>query len=53
MAKLLVSVSKMLRLDAKDLFFGLMLYAGHGMIRDGSQSLVLNQYLKRDEYYVV
>ena len=35
MVKMIISMKKMLKKSPDEKFFGLLLYAGHGMIRDG------------------
>ena len=37
-------MKKMLRDKPESLFFGLLLFAGHGMIKEGVQAFVLNQF---------
>ena len=44
MIKLIVGVKNMLNEKSDSLFFGLLLFAGHGMIRDGVQTFLLNQF---------
>ena len=41
----------MLKANPDVKYFGLLLYAGHGMIRDGVQCFVLNQLNKSQGYY--
>ena len=52
-SKLVLAVKNMLEENLEDICFGLMLYAGHGMIRDGVQCILLNQYSKKSEFYML
>ena len=53
MNKLILGVHKMLKKEPDVKYFGLLLYAGHGMIRDGVQCFLINQFSKQDEFYVL
>ena len=44
MAKYNTGLSKMFKSSPNKKFFGLFLHAGHGMMRDGVQCFVLNQF---------
>ena len=50
-SKLMLGIRKMLKKKPDSLYFGLLLYAGHGMIRDGVQNFVLNQFDKSLGFY--
>ena len=53
MTKLILGVHKMLKKEPDVKYFGLLLFAGHGMIKDGVQCFLINQFSKRDEFYVL
>ena len=51
MVNFVLGINKMLKKSPESKFFGMLLYAGHGMIRDGSQNLLLNQFDKARGFY--
>ena len=47
----ILNLFKMLKAAPKKKFFGIMFLAGHGMIHEGSQRILLNQYDNKREFY--
>ena len=51
MSNFILGIFKMLKKSPESKFFGMLLYAGHGMIRDGRQNFLLNQFDKKKGFY--
>ena len=44
-------MAKLLKVDVTKNHFGLFCYAGHGMIQNGTQCILLNQFDKKTGFY--